>query len=108
MNSPADGASVSLLLGCKGEVQPLVNDFFIHHVLGSPDPLHECHLLDCSTFLEVGPHSFHKKKHVIYDFLKSQLRISVTYEIPLYSEQGRYRNEITMLATINTTSTRIL
>ena len=21
-------------------------------------PLHECHLLDCSTFLEVGPHSF--------------------------------------------------
>ena len=24
---------------------------------GFPAPLHECHLLDCSTILEVGPHS---------------------------------------------------
>ena len=24
---------------------------------GSPGPLHECHLLDCSTVLEVGSHS---------------------------------------------------
>ena len=30
----------------------------------SPSPLHECHLLDCSTFLEVGPHSL-KIVHVL-------------------------------------------
>ena len=64
LNSSADGTSVSLLLGCKSVVGPLVEDLFINHANGPgrlSRPLHECHLLDCSTFLEVGPHSFTKQ-----------------------------------------------
>ena len=58
LNSPADGTSVSLPLGCESVVRPLVEDLFSNLANGPGRfPLHECHLLDFSTFLEVGPHS---------------------------------------------------
>ena len=38
-NSPADGTSVSLPLGCKSEVRPLVEELFINYGKGSPGPL---------------------------------------------------------------------
>ena len=64
LNSPADGTSVSLPLGCKSVVRPVVEDFSLSMVMdldGSPGPINECHLLDYSTFFEVGPNSFSLK-----------------------------------------------
>ena len=53
--------SVSLPLGCKSVVRPLVEDLFINHANGPgrlSRPLHECHLLDCSNIFGSGPSFF--------------------------------------------------
>ena len=38
LNSPADGTVISLILGCKSLVQPLVEDLFTNHANGSEGP----------------------------------------------------------------------